>query len=798
MTAGRIGDRELGREASKQGRGLSPVARLSAALASPFGVLTLLPLLVASIGLFLTLVGQRSLRDSNLTMAGDRIDEETTLLARSIGNALEQADPVMDRLSSLARDHDPIKPFDRVAHSLRDLMQGRAGVSYISISFPDGTFQGAYRDRDGAIRFQDSRFTPESTLTKRYTLIGHERIEPYFQEHTSYDPRTREFYRLAVASTQRIWTKPYPFYKTHYTGITRAEALREPRTAAVHAVITVDFDVTALSAVLNRISMGGATTLLYAEDGTVLAYPHGEGRINDLPLRQDRALLYSDLGDPLLNAFFQNFTGHDHAPAAGLATLDVNGEKQLVATKPIAATRDLGWSVATIMPEAVILGALHVHQYNSSLAAALATLIASGMAWLFARHILRSRQEVAVARAEAREAVARAQELGSYRLVEMLGKGGMGEVWRAEHRLLVRQAAVKLISLGEDAEIDASEMQERFRREAQSLATLRSRNTIELFDYGVTADGTCFYVMELLDGMDLESLVQKFGPLPAARVISFLTQACNSLAEAHDAGLVHRDIKPANVYVCRVADEVDVIKVLDFGLVRAAVHKTSLRPPPASLSSRRMTQEAESGVHEGARRQRDGHEAQNTNTDAADTGEDRITQVGQAMGTPAYMAPEQALGHELDGRADLYALGCIGFFLLSGRLLFERSGSLPMMMAHITEPLPEFKSRIASYLPAELSAVLAHCLAKKPADRPSDARALAAALRAIHIPPSEQWSEAQAQAWWTARRPKPAPIHTHLTPEPAQRGVRLTPQSPTNRPSSAPRERAAPIPVVCR
>ena len=160
MTAGRIGDRELGREASKPGRGLSRVARLSAAIASPVGVLTLLPLLVASIGLFLTLVGQRSLRDSNLTMARDRIDEETTLLARSIGNALEQADPVMDRLSSLARDHDSIKPFDRVAHSLRDLMQGRAGVSYISISFPDGTFQGAYRDRDGSIRFQDSRFSP--------------------------------------------------------------------------------------------------------------------------------------------------------------------------------------------------------------------------------------------------------------------------------------------------------------------------------------------------------------------------------------------------------------------------------------------------------------------------------------------------------------------------------------------------------------------------------------------------------------------------------------------------------------
>ena len=783
MAAARIGDRELGPDSTKQSSGLSRGARFSAAIASPVAVLTLLPLLVASIGLFLTVVGQRSLRDSNLTMAAERIDEETSLLARSISAALEQSDPVMDRLSSLARDHDPIKSFDRVAHSLRDLMQGRAGVSYISISFPDGTFQGAYRDLDGTIRFQDSRVTPQGTIVKRYTLIGHERIAPYFEEHNDYDPRTREFYKLAVSSGQRVWTKPYPFFKTHYTGITRAEVVYEPNGPDLHAVITVDFDVTALSAVLSRTAMGGAATLLYTHDGTVLAYPNGEGRINDLPLRQDRALLYSDLDDPLLNAFFKHSSGRARPRAAESAEpasveLDVNGKKQLVAEKPIIVGSDLGWSVATIMPEERILSALHLHQQKSTLAAALATLVASGMAWLFARHILRTRREAAVARAEAREAVARAQELGSYRLVEMLGKGGMGEVWRAEHRLLVRQAAIKLISMGEDAGLDASEIQERFRREAQSLATLRSRNTIELFDYGVTAEGTCFYVMELLDGMDLETLVENHGPQPAARVIDFLIQACNSLAEAHDAGLVHRDIKPANLYVCRIVDEVDVIKVLDFGLVRAAVRPMSDRPPPPGRA-RSSGPEAESGVHPGAGRNAD----EDTVAEVAarlgagpdaGVGAERLTQVGQAMGTPAYMAPEQALGYELDGRADLYALGCIGFFLLSGRLVFERNGSLPMMMAHITDTPPEFKNRIANYLPAELATVLMQCLAKKPHERPSDARALARALRAIHIPPNHEWSEAQAQAWWAARKPRPAPtahIDPTLATELAQRGV---------------------------
>ena len=768
MTAQRIGDRDLGRQASKHVGGPSRWLRASATIASPTGVLTLLPLLVAAIGLFLTLVGQRALRDSNLSMASDRIDEETALLARSIASALEQSDAVMDRLALLAREHDPIQPYDETAHSLRDLLEGRPGVSYLSISFPDGTYQGVNRDRDGVIRFEDIRSTSKGTFSRRYTLIGHERLEPYLEEGSTYDPRTRVFYGLAVSSAGRRWTQPYPFYASHYTGVTRTEALRES-SGALHAVITVDFDISALTSLLSRASMGGATTLLYASDGTVLAYPRGEGAINDLPLRHDRALLYGDLRDPLLDSFFERAATNSSTSGNCSSTrIVVSGQSYVVCRKPIADGNDLPpWSVATLMPESVILGVLHRHQEQSVAAAALATLLASALAWAFARHILRTRNEIAAARAEAREAVARAQELGSYRLVEMLGKGGMGEVWRAEHRLLVRQAAIKLISVGEGSGIDRTEMQERFRREAQSLATLRSRNTIELFDYGVTADGTCFYVMELLDGMDLETLVDRYGPQPAARVIDFLVQACNSLAEAHDAGLVHRDIKPANLYVCRVADEVDVIKVLDFGLVRAAVSSASLPPPAAhgvassvqKTAASRRDGERESGIRDGVAEPREAE------LDA------RITQVGQAMGTPAYMAPEQALGQELDGRADLYALGCIAYFLLTGHLLFERNGSLPMMMAHITEVPPECSSVSTNYVPDALAALMRQCLAKQPQGRPANARVLAGLLKAIAMPaPEEQrWTEAAAQAWWAARAPKPAASSSE--PEMAARGV---------------------------
>ena len=418
MTRVRIGDRALGRASSKPAVGATRSARLSAAIASPLGVLTLLPTLVALVGVVLTLLGQRALKDSNLSMASERIDEETSLLARNIGIALEQSDAMLDRLGALARDRDPSQSYVSTAQSLRDLMQGRAGVSFISISFPDGTFQAVYRDdKDGALRFQISRVTEDGTLVKRFSFIGHEALQPYIEERTDYDPRSRPFYALAVQAEHRVWTKPYPFFKTHYTGITRAEAVHT--NGELHAVITVDFDVAALSGILARIALGGATTLLYANDGTVLAYPRGSDAIARLPLRRDRALLYSDIDDPLLNSFFNELGAPSAMGAGQLKRITVNGAALLVAQKAVSADPDLPWSVATLMPEAQVLGVLHQHQRQSTLLACLATLLASGLSFLFARHILRTRNEIAVARAEARDAAACVQELGSYRLVEM-------------------------------------------------------------------------------------------------------------------------------------------------------------------------------------------------------------------------------------------------------------------------------------------------------------------------------------------------------------------------------------------
>src|SRR5438309_9216169 len=168
--------------------------------------------------------------------------------------------------------------------------------------------------------------------------------------------------------------------------------------------------------------------------------------------------------------------------------------------------------------------------------------------------------------------VKRARELGSYRLEQRLGEGGMGEVWRAQHRMLARPAAIKLIrpSFAGDGPAGVSEEAvRRFEREAQVIARLRSPHTVELFDFGIAADGAFYYVKELLDGLDADSLLRRFGPTPPERAIYLLRQVCHSLSEAQSCGLVHRDIQPANIFLCRYGEEYDFVRVLDSGMVRA-------------------------------------------------------------------------------------------------------------------------------------------------------------------------------------------------------------------------------------
>jgi eukaryotic-like serine/threonine-protein kinase len=306
----------------------------------------------------------------------------------------------------------------------------------------------------------------------------------------------------------------------------------------------------------------------------------------------------------------------------------------------------------------------------------------------------------------------RAQELGSYRLVERLGQGGMGEVWRARHQLLARPAAIKLMRpevLGGSSLERQSELHARFEREAQATASLRSPHTIALYDFGVSDNGAFYYVMEFLDGFDLETLVERFGPIPPERSIHLLLQVCHSLAEAHAEGLIHRDIKPANVYVCRYGREVDFVKVLDFGLVK-------------SQGDERATEPSLTGTHH----------------------------VG---GTPAFMAPEQVLGDKpVDARSDIYAVGCLGYWLVTGQLVFVGRTPMDTMLQHTrTKPVPP-SQRTEMNIPESFDRVILACLEKNPDDRPSTADDLAARLASIEAPGS--WTTDLTHQWWDAHHPR--------------------------------------------
>jgi serine/threonine-protein kinase len=305
--------------------------------------------------------------------------------------------------------------------------------------------------------------------------------------------------------------------------------------------------------------------------------------------------------------------------------------------------------------------------------------------------------------------VVKARELGSYELGELLGSGGMGEVWRATHRLLARPAAIKLIRperLGCKDPRSTMVVQERFKREARAAASLRSPHTIDLFDFGVSSDGAFYYVMELLSGFDLDELIRKFGPLEPARVVHILKQACDSLGEAHTRGLVHRDIKPANLYLCRLGLQYDFVKVLDFGLVKS----------------------------------------ENQQQD-----QPLLTAPEVTTGTPAFMAPEQALSEAVDGRTDIYALGCVGYWLLTGRLVFEADTPIQMVAHHLRTP-PTPPSRLSELnVPPPLDAIILQCLAKAPADRPTS---LELGRMLSQVNGSARWGEDQAARWWATHAPE--------------------------------------------
>jgi serine/threonine-protein kinase len=294
------------------------------------------------------------------------------------------------------------------------------------------------------------------------------------------------------------------------------------------------------------------------------------------------------------------------------------------------------------------------------------------------------------------------RKLGAYQLERRIGEGGMANVYLARHALLKRPCAVKLLKPARATD----EMIARFEREVQLASQLSHPNTVEIFDYGRTADGLFYYAMEHLDGITAAELVAREGPVPVARAVHVLRQVCSGLAEAHSRGLVHRDIKPENIMICRRGGGYDVVKILDFGLVKNV----------ATAHSRDLTRSL------------------------------------RILGTPLYMAPERLRNPaDVDARADVYAVGAVGFFLLTGRKVFESADDLELTSKVLNEEPPRLAAAAPGPVPMELDLLVQACLEKRREDRPQRIADLVEALDALAQ--EHRWSQRDAEVWWAAKAP---------------------------------------------
>ncbi len=301
-----------------------------------------------------------------------------------------------------------------------------------------------------------------------------------------------------------------------------------------------------------------------------------------------------------------------------------------------------------------------------------------------------------------RQNVSEARRLGQYTLDEKIGEGGMGAVYRASHAMLRRPTAIKLLPPERAGQMDLA----RFEREVQMTSLLANPHTVSVYDYGRTPDGIFYYAMEYLDGIDLDDLVRRDGPMPPSRAAHVLGQVCRALEEPHGVGLIHRDIKPANILLCHRGGTPDMAKVVDFGLVKSV--------------------------------------------QAAGGG---LTLENVVLGTPHYMAPEAITSPDrIDARSDLYALGAVGYYLLTGKVVFEGETAMSVFTQHLRETPVAPSARLGRSIPARLEALILAALAKDPADRPESARAFRDALLSCTDVPV--WRESDAAAWWRERGQK--------------------------------------------
>lgn len=470
------------------------------------------------------------------------------------------------------------------------------------------------------------------------------------------------------------------------------------------------------------IAQAGKSGQTYAFDsgGLLLSQSRFDEELKQIGLITDgadsRSILNLEIRDPEVDMMRgerpakrrsqQNLTRMAAAATTGLDGIDVDGYRDYRGVPVVGAwvwLEEYGFGVATEVDAAEAYHTLYILRLAFGILFFL--LIAAAVA-IFIFTVINARLQQ-----KARKAVLEAMQLGQYSLDEQIGAGAMGVVYRAHHDMLRRPTAVKL--LGVDRTTDKTIA--RFEREVRLTSQLNHPNTIAIYDFGRTPEGVFYYAMEYLDGITLGDLVKRFGPQPEGRVISILSQVCGSLAEAHGIGLIHRDVKPANIIINRRGGMFDVVKLLDFGLVKA------------------VDAEREAG----------------------------LTRAGTLTGTPLYMSPEGIQEPDkVDVRSDIYSLGAVGHFLLTGLPLFDGNGAVEVCM-HQVNTLPESPSvRLGRPVADDLEAIVMSCLAKNPSDRPATARELIQQLDACR---ATTWTRTDAEVWWGEYKPS---AHTVSFPDP--------------------------------
>ncbi len=560
-------------------------------------------------------------------------------------------------------------------------------INSINVADTAGNEFVVIRDADGYLTRAIDAGNPDVANWQR--IRDGQTIESW-QRASPTPPTERPWFKGAMQHDVRgrFWTDPYEFLTTAEPGIS-VSTRWVPGQAALERVMAFNISLSDVSRMtMDQRPSDNGIVFVFDEADRVIGLPRHE-RFDDE--RSKAASILSpinEIGVPnaeMATAAWRQqgatetvfpYTGPEgKAWWAGFSRVELDDSHAL-------------WS-AVLVPRSDLLGALVVARNLTVLGIIVTGVLVSAIMFFVSMRSIRRQMKQAIDRIE--------EKLGQYHVEERIGEGGNGTVYRARHALLRRPTALKLMN-AEFARSDAA--RERFKHEVRLTSGLSHPNTVAIYDFGHTADNTLYYAMELLEGGTLNRLVQVSGPLSAGRAIHFLLQACGSLAEAHSKGLIHRDIKPSNLIVCERGGMYDVLKLVDFGLVK-------------EIS------------------QVDGN----------------LTQADVLIGTPFFMAPEiiKQPG-AASPQSDLYALGAVAYFILSGRQVFEGESAVDICAAHIHDTPERPSSRSGRDIPQDLEDLVLRCLAKDPASRPSSAEELRDAL--MQCQDAGVWSSADGKTWW--------------------------------------------------